>query len=35
MAISVLFLKKEVRLGKVVFKRSGGSAVSYGGREVQ
>jgi hypothetical protein len=34
MAISVLFSKK-VRLRKMVFKRSGGLAVSYGGREVQ
>jgi hypothetical protein len=28
------FFKKEVRLRKVVFKRSGGWAVSYGGWEV-
>jgi hypothetical protein len=35
MKISVLFSKKRVRLRKMVFKRSGGWTVSYGGREVQ
>jgi hypothetical protein len=35
MAINVLFSKRGVRLRKMVFKRFGGSAVSYGGREVQ
>jgi hypothetical protein len=36
MAINVLFSKKkEMILRKVVFKSSGGLAVSYGGREVQ
>jgi hypothetical protein len=35
MEINVLFSQKKVLLRKVVFKRSGGLAVSYGGREVQ
>jgi hypothetical protein len=35
MEISVLFSKKGVRLRKMVLKRSGGLAVSYGGQEVQ
>jgi hypothetical protein len=35
MAINVLFSKKGAFEKKWFFKRSGGLAVSYGGREVQ
>jgi hypothetical protein len=31
----MFYFQKRVRLRKMVFKRSGGGAVSYGGREVQ